>query len=120
VRINESGLFPSNTTTAAVLVEINPGGMREPHRYPNGDEWLYVIEVQARLGVFIGQGQARTFDLRAGDVGYVRVATGHYLENTGVVPFRFRNDSRPVAPPLRPARSACPTRFSAANRIATY
>jgi oxalate decarboxylase/phosphoglucose isomerase-like protein (cupin superfamily) len=55
VRINESGLFPSNTTTAAVLVEVNPGGMREPHRYPNGDEWLYVIEVQARLSVFIGQ-----------------------------------------------------------------
>jgi oxalate decarboxylase len=89
VRINDSRLFPINTTTAAALVEVNPGGMRELHWHPNGDEWLYVIEGQARMGVFAGQGQARTFDLRAGDVGYVPVAMGHYLENTGPGPFRF-------------------------------
>jgi len=89
VRINDSRLFPINTTTAAALVEVNPGGMRELHWHPNGDEWLYVIEGQARMGVFAGQGQARTFDLAAGDVGYVPVAMGHYLENTGTGPFRF-------------------------------
>jgi oxalate decarboxylase len=89
VRINGSRLFPINTTTAAALVEVNPGGMRELHWHPNGDEWLYVIEGQARMGVFAGQGQARTFDLRAGDVGYVPVAMGHFLENTGTGPFRF-------------------------------
>ncbi len=89
VRINDSRLFPINTTTAAALVEVNPGGMRELHWHPNGDEWLYVIEGEARMGVFAGQGQARTFDLRAGDVGYVPVAMGHYLENIGSGPFRF-------------------------------
>lgn len=89
VRINDSRLFPINTTTAAALVEVNPGGLRELHWHPNGDEWLYVIEGEARMGVFAGQGQARTFDLRAGDVGYVPVAMGHYLENTGSGPFRF-------------------------------
>ena len=66
-----------------------PGGLRELHWHPNGDEWLYVIEGQARMGVFAGQGQARTFDLQAGDVGYVPVAMGHYLENTGSTNFRF-------------------------------
>ena len=28
-------------------------------------------------------GKARTFDYRAGDVGYVPFAMGHYIENTG-------------------------------------
>ena len=89
VRVNDSSVFPVNTAIAAALVEVNPGGLRELHWHPNGDEWLYVIEGQARMGVFAGQGQARTFDLRAGDVGYIPVAMGHYLENTGSVPFRF-------------------------------
>jgi oxalate decarboxylase len=48
-----------------------------------------VVEGQAGLGVFGGQGQARTFDLQAGDVGYVPFAMGHYLENTGPTPFVF-------------------------------
>ena len=89
VRITDSRLFPISTTTAAALVEVEPGGLREVHWHPNGDEWLYVIEGQARMGVFAGQGQARTFDLQAGDVGYVPVAMGHYLENTGSTKFRF-------------------------------
>jgi len=89
VRITDSRLFPISTTTAAALVELEPGGLREVHWHPNGDEWLYVIEGQARMGVFAGQGQARTFDLQAGDVGYVPVAMGHYLENTGSTNFRF-------------------------------
>ena len=89
VRITDSRLLPISTTTAAALVELEPGGLREVHWHPNGDEWLYVIEGQARMGVFAGQGQARTFDLQAGDVGYVPVAMGHYLENTGSTNFRF-------------------------------
>ncbi|MET4205376.1 cupin domain-containing protein [Bradyrhizobium sp. LA2.1] len=89
VRITDSRLFSISTTTAAALVELEPGGLREVHWHPNGDEWLYVIEGQARMGVFAGQGQARTFDLQAGDVGYVPVAMGHYLENTGSTNFRF-------------------------------
>ncbi|MCA1454094.1 cupin domain-containing protein [Bradyrhizobium sp. BRP22] len=89
VRITDSRLFPISTTIAAALVEVEPGGLREAHWHPNGDEWLYVIEGQTRMGVFAGQGQARTFDLQAGDVGYVPVAMGHYLENTGSNTLRF-------------------------------
>jgi oxalate decarboxylase len=39
--------------------------------------------------VFGASGQARTFDFRAGDVGYVPFAMGHYIENTGATPVRF-------------------------------
>jgi oxalate decarboxylase len=63
--------------------------MRELHWHPNTDEWQYYIDGQARMGVFAGAGQARTFDFMAGDVGYVPFAMGHYIENTGNTPLRF-------------------------------
>jgi oxalate decarboxylase/phosphoglucose isomerase-like protein (cupin superfamily) len=71
--------------------------LREVHWHSNGDEWLYVIEGQARMGVFAGQGQARTFHLQAGDAGYVPVAMGRYLENTGSTNFDFSRRSRVTA-----------------------
>ena len=89
VRITDSRIFPISKTIAAALVEVEPGGMRELHWHPNADEWQYYIEGQARMGVFGASGQARTFDFRAGDVGYVPFAMGHYVENTGAVPLRF-------------------------------
>jgi oxalate decarboxylase len=89
VRITDSSVFPVNTTLAAALVEVEPGGLRELHWHPNSDEWQYYIEGQARMGVFAASGQARTFDFRAGDVGYVPFAMGHYVENIGTTPMRF-------------------------------
>jgi oxalate decarboxylase len=88
-RISDSSTFPANTAIAAALVEVEPGGMRELHWHPNTNEWQYYIEGQARMGVFAASGQARTFDYRAGDVGYVPFAMGHYVENTGTTPLRF-------------------------------
>ncbi len=41
------------------------------------------------MGVFGSSGQARTFNFRAGDVGYVPFAMGHYIENTGTKTLRF-------------------------------
>jgi oxalate decarboxylase len=88
-RITDSSVFPASKNIAAALVEVEPGGMRELHWHPNADEWQYYIEGQARMGVFGASGQARTFDFRAGDAGYVPFAMGHYVENTGTVPLRF-------------------------------
>ena len=89
VRITDSSVFPASKTIAAALVEVEPGGMRELHWHPNVDEWQYYIEGQARMGVFGASGQARTFDYRAGDVGYVPFAMGHYVEKRGTTPLRF-------------------------------
>jgi oxalate decarboxylase len=89
VRITDSNVFQASKTIAAALVEVEPGAMRELHWHPNTDEWQYYIEGQARMGVFAAAGQARTFDFRAGDVGYVPFAMGHYVENTGDRPLRF-------------------------------
>jgi oxalate decarboxylase len=89
VRITDSSVFPVSTTIASALVEVEPGGMRELHWHPNTNEWQYYIEGQARMGVFAASGQARTFDYRAGDVGYIPFAMGHYIENTGDTMLRF-------------------------------
>lgn len=83
VRIVDSSNFPISKTVAAALVEIKPGGMRELHWHPNQDEWQYYLAGQGRMTVFAGNGAARTFDYRAGDVGYVPFAFGHYIQNTG-------------------------------------
>lgn len=83
VRIADSCNFPISTAIAAALVEVYPGGMRELHWHPNNDEWQYYLTGTGRMTVFAGNGNARTFDFRAGDVGYVPFAFGHYIQNTG-------------------------------------
>jgi oxalate decarboxylase len=89
VRITDQSVFPVATAICAALVDVEPGGMRELHWHPNAAEWQYYIEGQARMGVFASSGDARTFDFRAGDVGYVPFAMGHYVENTGTTRLRF-------------------------------
>ncbi len=83
VRIVDSTNFPISKNIAAALVEIKPGAMRELHWHPNNDEWQYYLQGKGRMTVFAANGVARTFDYRAGDVGYVPFANGHYVENTG-------------------------------------
>lgn len=89
VRITDSTNFPASKTIAAALVEVEPGGMRELHWHPNTDEWQYYLEGEGRMTVFASAGAARTFDYKAGDVGYVPYAMGHYIENTGNTRLRF-------------------------------
>jgi oxalate decarboxylase/phosphoglucose isomerase-like protein (cupin superfamily)/NAD-dependent dihydropyrimidine dehydrogenase PreA subunit len=106
-----------STDIAGVNMRLNAGGVRELHWHKAAEwafmlygnaritavdaqghnfvddvgvgEWQYYIEGQARMGVFGASGQARTFDYRAGDVGFVPFAMGHYIENTGNTRLRF-------------------------------
>lgn len=88
VRVVDSRRFAASKAIAAALVEVEPGGLRELHWHPNGDEWQYYLAGQGRMTVF-APGRAGTFDFQAGDVGYVPKNTGHYVENTGTTPLRF-------------------------------
>lgn len=88
-RIVDSSNFPISKTMAAALVELNPGGLREMHWHPNADEWIYFISGKGRLTVFASQGNARTMDFDAGDVGYIPKSMGHYIENMGNTKLRF-------------------------------
>jgi oxalate decarboxylase len=89
VRITDSSVFHASKTIAAALVEVEPGGLRELHWHPNADEWAYYLSGQGRMTVFGAQGNAFTFDYRAGDVGYVPRSMPHYVENTGTTTLRF-------------------------------
>lgn len=83
IRVIDSRNFPAAQTISAAIVEVEPGGMRELHWHPEGAEWQYFIQGQAKMTVFNSNGLARTYDFKAGDVGYVPLVAGHYLLNTG-------------------------------------
>jgi len=89
VRIVDTGNFPIATEVAAAIVEVAPNSIREIHWHPNADEWQYYISGSGRMTVFASQDSSRTFDFRAGDVGYVPKSMSHYVENTGDVPLKF-------------------------------
>jgi oxalate decarboxylase len=79
------------TNMAALIIELEPGAMREIHWHPNADEWQYYIEGEARMTVFDASSKARTFNYRAGDVGYVPKTLAHYIENIGTTKVRLLN-----------------------------
>lgn len=83
VRIADSTNFPVSEQISVALVEILPGAMRELHWHPNNDEWQYFLAGKGRMTGFAADGTARTFDVRAGDVGYMPFCFGHYIQNTG-------------------------------------
>lgn len=80
-RITDSRNFPISKTVAAAHLEIQPGALREMHWHPRADEWSYFIKGRARVTIFAAEGNARTFDYQAGDVGIVPKNMGHFIEN---------------------------------------
>jgi len=89
VRIIDSSTFKVSTTTAAAIVTVKPGGVRELHWHPNADEWQYYFGGKGRMTVFATGGRARTMDFETGDVGYVQKTLPHYVENTGITDLKF-------------------------------
>ena len=83
VRVADSTNFLVSKTIAATMVTIKPGGMRDMHWHPNADEWNYWIKGNGRVTVFNTGPAAITANFHAGDIGYVKKALGHYVENTG-------------------------------------
>jgi oxalate decarboxylase len=82
--------FPE-TTLSSLVIEIEPGAMRELHWHPDADEWQYYLEGEARMTVFDATSKARTFNYAAGDVGFVSRTLGHYIENIGDTTVRVIN-----------------------------
>jgi len=83
LQVADSTTFKVSNTVAAALETIKPGALRELHWHPNADEWQYWIKGEGRMTVFNSGPRAQTQDFRAGDIGYVKRAAGHYIENTG-------------------------------------
>ncbi len=61
--------FRSSTTMTGVVLELEPGGLRELHWHPTSDEWQYVLAGQVSITMFGSHGRFRTESLDKGDVG---------------------------------------------------
>jgi oxalate decarboxylase len=75
--------FPISKTVSGGVMTLEPGALRGMHWHPNADEWQYVMAGRIRMTVFASQGRASTVEMGPGDVGYVPMGMGHYLENIG-------------------------------------
>jgi oxalate decarboxylase len=83
IRIASMKQFPISANMTGAIMRIKPGGLRELHWHPNADEWQYFLSGRTRVTAFGAKGRARTFEYGPGDVGYVPLGYGHYLENVG-------------------------------------
>jgi oxalate decarboxylase len=75
--------FPISKTITGIVLDLEPGALRELHWHPNADEWQYVIDGQVDVTLFGSKGRYRIESLNAGDVGYIPQGYGHSIENTG-------------------------------------
>jgi oxalate decarboxylase len=80
--------FPISTTITGVVLDLDPGALRELHWHPTADEWQYVIEGDIRVTMFGSHGRYRTETMEKGDVGYIPQGYGHSIENVGDKPCR--------------------------------
>jgi oxalate decarboxylase len=73
--------FPISKTVTGVILDLDPGGLRELHWHPNADEWQYVISGRVRVTMFGSHGRWREETLDTGDAGYIPTGFGHSIEN---------------------------------------
>ncbi len=84
-----SDRFPIAKTLTGVVLDLEPGGLRELHWHPNADEWQYIIDGHVGVTLFGAHGRFRSEELRKGDVGYIPQGYGHSIENLGGQPARI-------------------------------
>jgi oxalate decarboxylase len=84
----DSSRFPISTTVTGVILDLDPGALRELHWHPTADEWQYVISGRIAVTMFGSHGRFRIETLEKGDVGYIPQGYGHSIENVGDSPVR--------------------------------
>ena len=66
-----------------LILDLEPGALRELHWHPNADEWQYVAEGEISVTMFGAYDRFRRELLQPGDVGYIPQGYGHSIENVG-------------------------------------
>jgi oxalate decarboxylase len=85
----DASRFPISTTVTGVILDLDPGALRELHWHPNADEWQYIIEGRVAVTLFGSHGRFRVETLEKGDAGYIPQGYGHSIENVGNTPARI-------------------------------
>jgi oxalate decarboxylase len=79
----DSTNFPISKTVTGVVLELEPGALRELHWHPTADEWQYVLDGNISVTLFGSHGRHRIETLEQGDVGYIPQGYGHSVKNVG-------------------------------------
>jgi oxalate decarboxylase len=74
--------FPVSKTITGIILDLQPGALRELHWHPHANEWLYFISGTAHVGLFGSHGRYRIEEFSTGDAGYIPQGFGHFIENT--------------------------------------
>ena len=85
----DASRFPISTTVTGVILDLDPGALRELHWHPNADEWQYIMEGRVAVTLFGSHGRFRVETLEKGDAGYIPQGYGHSIENVGNTPARI-------------------------------
>jgi oxalate decarboxylase len=79
----DSTNFPISKTVTGIILELEPGALRELHWHPSADEWDYVLEGNISVTMFGSHSRHRIETLEKGDVAYIPQGYGHSIENVG-------------------------------------
>jgi oxalate decarboxylase len=74
--------FPVSKTITGVILDLQPGALRELHWHPHANEWFYFISGHARVGLFGSHGRYRAEEFGTGDAGYIPQGFGHFIESS--------------------------------------
>ena len=88
-KIVSSEEFPIQKRLTAALQYLQPGALRELHWHPNADEWQYYLSGGARVTIFGAHGRSKTEEFKAGQVGFIPLGFGHYIEQVGNEPTKL-------------------------------
>lgn len=82
-RLGSNPYFPILAGLSVFVIDLEPGGIIEPHTHPNAGELNYVIEGKVRFTILGPKGEIETNDIMKGQVFFVPAGYFHYLENSG-------------------------------------
>ena len=95
-RIVDSSICPAARTIRSALFTMKPGALRELLWHPHASEWQYYIAGKGRMTVFGSEGEARTMDYNANDVGFVPQIADTMSRTLETMIWSFSRSSRAV------------------------
>jgi oxalate decarboxylase len=78
--------FPVQDTISSGRINMQPGALRELHWHPNADEWQFYVKGRARVGIFGAHGRVEVAEVGPGDVAFIPMGFGHWIEQIGSDP----------------------------------
>ncbi|WP_299864326.1 cupin domain-containing protein [uncultured Hoeflea sp.] len=84
-----SGNFPVLKDLAIQALDLEPGGIREPHTHPNANQLDYCVSGKGLVGIVGPEGETHYLELNPGDISFVPQGHLHWIENLGDEQLKF-------------------------------